>query len=165
MIILLGFSAFTKPVQPPRLGRIPAHIQQNNFPKVFLISEDANLFNVLSGQYPTSLLEAANYDMDKAYAKWMNCLTSFEEYCDKYRLDIKGLKIWIKVFWAADGSIEHIAFQIKPNSRNINPAILLSYMGAFMKVYKLPMKDMPAGKFSHYSSASFPTFYKAKTTP
>jgi hypothetical protein len=63
--------------------------------------------------------------------------------------------MWLKVFWNEDGSIKHIAFHLKPGSKNVDTEALTRFFSSFMKLYKSNFKATE--NFSQYSSASFPT--------
>lgn len=125
-------------------------------PRVFIIDENELLFDELSVEYDMSLINACDSDNDRAYQKWNGMLMAMERYAKlwRYDKDIKGVKIWIKVFCNKKGYIEHIAYTIKPSSKNIDTEIFSKFLNRFIQVYRL---DIRADKdFSHYGSASFP---------
>lgn len=146
-------------------------VKQNNiggveeYPKVFLISEDFRVFEKLSSEYPSSLLDVYSYDMDKSYKQWMTMLHSMETYAERINYDIRGVKIWIKVYWAADGSIDYIGYCLKPNSRFMRHNEFSAFLKGFMATSHQSWSVTPTTKFSHYASASFPTFYKPEGKP
>lgn len=113
-------------------------------------SEDINF------EYETLLLDACKYDMDKAYQLWIGMLHSMEDYSESIDFDLKGIKCWIKVYWATDGTISHIAYFLKPNSKNINTDELTTFFDSFASQYTLPFEA--GDKFSHYGSASYPIY-------
>ena len=88
-------------------------------PTTFLISEDDNAYGELVSNTPTSLLEVCDDAMDVAYKKWIFMLADMEDMAAEEGFEIRGLKIWINVFWNADGSIDHIVYYPKPSSKNI----------------------------------------------
>lgn len=127
-------------------------------PRVFVIDEKENelLFDQLSVEYDMSLINACDSDNDKAYQKWNGMLIAMERYAKlwRYEYDLKGVKIWIKIFCNKKGYIEHIAYTVKPSSKNIDTEVFSKFLTRFIQVYRL---DIRAEKdFSHYGSASFP---------
>ena len=83
-------------------------------------------------------------------------LNDIEKYAEKSEFDIKGIKIWLNVFWNSDGTIKHLVYFPKPNSRNMDFDLLTLYLGKFVENYKMEALDRAC--FSHYGSAAFPTF-------
>lgn len=128
------------------------------FPPVFLIGENADAFSLLSEDYNTILLTVCGDDMDYAHEQWMDMLSSIEDYSERVNYDLKGVKLYMYVFWNADGSIAHLAYYPKPNSRNLPLEELTALFKGFVKEYRLPVKSDEG--FSHYASASFPVFFK-----
>ncbi len=128
----------------------------SDLPHAFLISEDDQAYGDLVTSTPTLLLEVCNNAMDVAYQKWVFMLADMEEAAEAKGFDVKGLKIWINVFWNADGSIDHIVYYPKPNSKNIEYKDFTNFLNEFAVDYKLDISNDKA--FSHYGSASFPTF-------
>ena len=128
----------------------------SKIPVTFLISEDDAAYGELVVNTPTSLLEVCGNAMDVAYAKWIYMLADMEEAAEAQGFDIKGLKIWMNVFWNADGSIDHFVYYPKPNSKNIDYSEFTAFLTKFAKTYVLDV-DSDKG-FAHYGSASFPTF-------
>lgn len=126
-------------------------------PKVFLIGENEELMEKVNKQYPTLLMSVIG-DMDLAWDKWMTMLTEMEAYSDKIGYDIKGLKLWLNVYWDKSGKIDYIGFYLKPNSRNVKPEELSAFFSSFIKNYKMPVSAN--SKFYHNGSATFPTHYK-----
>jgi hypothetical protein len=125
-------------------------------PLTFLISEDDDAYGDLVANTPTSLLDVCDNAMDKAYKKWIYMLADLEEEAENQGFDVKGLKVWINFFWNADGSINHIVYYPKPNSKNIEYKDFTKFLDHFAENYIL---DVEANSnFAHYGSASFPTF-------
>jgi len=125
-------------------------------PTTFLISEDDSAYGDLVSSTPTSLLQVCDDQMDEAYKKWIYMLADLEEEAVEKGFEIRGLKIWMNVFWNADGSINHIVYYPKPNSRNIEYKDFTKFLNQFAEIYKLDIKSNVS--FAHYGSASFPTF-------
>ena len=128
----------------------------SDVPTAFLISEDDNAYGSLVSSNPAMLLEVCENAMDKAYKKWVYMLADMEEAALAHGFEIRGLKIWINVFWNADGSIDHIVYYPKPNSKFIDYSLFTNFLNDFCKEYKMDIKTDT--KFAHYGSASFPTF-------
>ena len=95
--------------------------------------------------------------MNKAYKLWVSLLKDLERFANDKDFDLKGTKIWINLFWNADGSIRNIVYYPKPNSKNMDFALLSDFLSYFAFSYQLALTNETP--FSHYGSASFPTFY------
>ncbi len=80
-----------------------------------------------------------------------------EDYAAELNFDIKGTRLWINLYFNADGTIEHLAFFPKPNSRNVPVEHLTAFFKNFVGQYQLQVKaEKP---FQHSASAGFPTFF------
>lgn len=132
--------------------------KQSPLPPVFLIGEYDEAFGMLSEDYSKILLTVCGDDMDFAYEKWMDMLASLEDYAERINYDINGLKMYMYVFWKEDGSIAHIAYFPKPNSKNLPIEELNALFKGFTKEYKMPIHSKSG--YSHYASASFPVFFR-----
>jgi len=124
-------------------------------PKVFILGEHESAYEKINLEYNVMLLAACEGNMDVAYQKWLGMLNEMEAYATMINYDIKGVKVWLNVFWNVDGSIKHIAYHLKQNSRNIDTAEFTAFLISFINHYKFPLTTN--SKFSHYGSASFPT--------
>ncbi len=124
-------------------------------PKVFLIGEYEEQYSLLYETYNDILLSVCHDDMNLAFDKWMDMISEMESYAGQINFELRGVKIWLKVFWSATGSIEHISYYLKPNSRNIDTAELSAFLSSFMNHYQLPIKS--GVRFTHNGSAAFPT--------
>lgn len=129
----------------------------STYPPVFNIGEHEELVI----EYDNLLLQACDNDINVAYQSWMHMLASMESHANSIGYDILGVKMWLQVFWDEDGSIEHIAYFLKPNSRNIDTEELNWFLTSFIDSYILPVKADK--KFNHYASASFPTHYTVES--
>lgn len=126
---------------------------EQTLPTVFLIGENDKAYtNLLSSQ--TTLLEVCDDDMHFAYHKLMGMMREMETYAAEVNFDLKGINAWMHFFWRPDGSIDHIGFYLKPNSKNVPTERFKGFLDGFAKNHKLPIKHNK--KFSHYSSFSFP---------
>lgn len=124
--------------------------------KVFVIGEDEKSYEALNESYKQSLLEACENDMVGAFEKWIVMTQEMEAYANRINYDIRGVKVWFHVFFEADGSIKHIGYLLRNESRNINPDEFRGFLSSFMNRYQLPVKSNQ--RFSHYSIASFPVY-------
>lgn len=127
-------------------------------PRVFLIGENEAKMASLNKNFPTLLMTVCQNDMDIAYDKWMVMLSEMEVLSDKLNFDIKGLKMWMNVYWNKNGHIEYIGYYLKPNSRNVKIEDLNAFFNNFIKNYQMDLNAKT--KFYHNGSASFPTHYK-----
>lgn len=134
--------------------------QDVELPKVFLIGEYAEEFDLASAEYSLQLIDACKQDMNLAYYKWLSMLQEMEEYAETLGFEMKGVKMWIKVFWAENGKIDHIAYYLKPKSRNVNVDELTAFLMSFMNKYEFPL--ITEEKFSNYGSAAFPIVSRRK---
>lgn len=129
-------------------------------PKAFLLGDHERQFEKLTMQYETLLLTATDNNMNLAFNKWVDMITEMESYSESIGYDLKGIKMWINIFWEPDGTIAHVAFFLKPNSRNVDVEELKGFFSAFSRHYTFPLRYK--SKYSHYGSASFPTFTRKK---
>ena len=128
-----------------------------NVPEVFLIGEYEDQYLALSKQHPAIFMSVYNNDIDKAFRGWSNMLMDMEDYAANINFDMKGVKLWINLYFNADGSIEHLAFYPKPNSRNLPVEHLAAFFKTFIRDYQMDVKSEKA--FQHSASAAFPTFF------
>lgn len=127
--------------------------------KVFIIGEEERRYEAIIQQYSLMLFQVCNNSMEEAYDYWNMLLQDMELKAQKMNIDIKGVKIWMNVFWNANGQIDYIVYHPKPNSKNMNYHELTTFFTQFISQYQLPLKANQ--KFSHYGSASFPIFNKS----
>ena len=131
-------------------------IQQDSFPAVCMIGEHEAAIDKLSMEHELLLLSVCEDDMQVAFEKWMSMLQEMEIYAKNIKYDIKGLKLWMNVYWNEDGSVRQISFFPKPRSRNVDPKEIAAFLKGFMKHYRFPLTSEV--KFAHYGMATFPTF-------
>ncbi len=134
----------------------PANGEDTILPKSFVIGEFEKQFEELNLSHSTMLLTVCNNDMDLAFGKWLSMLKEMEAYADVIDYDLKSLNLWLNIFWSAEGKIQHIAYYPKPGSRNVNLDELSAFFSSFMNHYTFPLVANTV--YSHYGSASFPTF-------
>lgn len=129
-------------------------VDNQPLPKVFLIGEYEDKYGDLYEEYNEILLTVCDNNMNLAFDRWMDMINEMEEYAKSIEYDINGVKVWLKLFWAKDGAIDHISYFLKPDSRNINRAELSAFFSSFINNYKLPVTS--SVKFTHNGSAQFP---------
>ena len=130
--------------------------QLDSLPKVFMIGENEDEYEELVATCNDPLLSVCNDSMDEAYKKWLGLLSDMEKFAESRDFDIRGIKIWLNVFWNTDGSIKHLVYYPKPNSRNMDFDLLSEFMLVFQSQYNMQFTNQKC--FSHYGSAAFPTF-------
>ena len=123
-------------------------------PKVFILGEYEKDFEKLQSQFSTSLLSICGYNPETTFDKWAQFLIDMEDYSESINYDLKGIKMWIEVFWLPNGSVRHIAYALKPQSRNVDTKELSGFMSSFIGHYK--PRFQPNRKISHSSHAFFP---------
>lgn len=128
----------------------------NELPKAFLIGEYETGYGNLIKQYPESLLSVSNDSIELAYINWMYLLSDMENHSQKIDFDLKGIKIWLNVFWNKDGQIEYISYYPKPNSKNMEFKKLTAFFIDFVNNFKSRIKGKE--NFVHFGSARFPSF-------
>ena len=131
-------------------------------PKVFLIGEYEERYGELYEEYHDILLSVCNDNMNLAFDRWMDMIGEMEAYAQSIDFDINGVKVWLKLFWDQDGTIDHLSFFLKPDSRNVDYAELSAFFSSFMNHYKLPLQAQV--KFTHNGSAQFPVGVLPPTT-
>lgn len=129
---------------------------QDDVQSIFVLGENEKAYEMLNQSYSQTLLEVSDFDTQRAFDAWMDMMKQMEEYAKKLRFDIKGVKLWLHVFWNEDGTISHIGYLMRPDSRNIDNLELAAFLKTFMGRYKLPMSS--SRKFSHYTGANFPIY-------
>ncbi len=125
------------------------------YPSVFQIGDQPDAFEALGEEYETPLLEVCDSDVKKAHTQWSIMLKAMEKFAKQKEFDLDGVKMWLKVFWKKDGTIDYIAFHLKPTSKNVDVKALERFLKSFVKYYKSQISADE--NFSQYSSASFPT--------
>lgn len=150
ILIIFAFLSFA-------IGQM-ASAQSAQIPRVFMIGEYEDEYEGLVVSCEDKLLSVCDNSMEQAYNKWMGMLSDMEAYSLKSEFDLRGIKIWINVFWNQDGTVKNIVYYPKPNSKNMNFEELTSFFYSFLSDYQLDQKNDDC--FSFYGSASFPTFAK-----
>lgn len=133
--------------------------EQKN-PRVFLIDENELLFEELSEEYKTLMIAACKNDINLASREWLKTLISMQAYAARWEYydAMIGVKIWIKVFCDKRGRIQHIAYAVKPGSRNVDTQVFSAFLERFLRVHRMDIRSK--SKFSHYTSVTFPVKIK-----
>lgn len=126
--------------------------------KVSLIGEDEKAYESVIAECPSLLLQVTENSMDEAYKHWTSMLSQMETSAAETGLDLKGTKLWINLFWEADGSIKQIVYYPKPNSKNMDFDLVTEFFEKFAADFHMPVTHEEC--FSHYGSASFPVYSK-----
>ncbi len=125
-------------------------------PTVFVLGDHEAVYDELVQSMPQSLLDACACSKEDAFAKWVGMLNEFDVYARKQSVDIRGVKMWMHVFYNGDGSVKHIAYHLRPNSRQIEATVLSPLLEGFARQYRFPVTGDLG--FQHYSTGSFPVF-------
>jgi hypothetical protein len=151
----VGFFAVVLTTAQANNTLIQTYTQLDSLPRVFALGDfDGKPFESLKLSYETTLLSACKNDMEGAYYVWVHMLKNMESFAQKSNFDLSGIKLWLYAFYNKDGSLNHLAFYPKPNSRNIKNEDMAAFLKEFVKSYTCPVK---ADKnFSNYSNATFP---------
>ena len=80
---------------------------------------------------------------------------AMDAYAENIDFDLKGVKVWLHVFWSETGRIDHLGFLLRPDSRLINVSELKVFFAGFIEQYQLQVTS--TRKFNHYTGATFPT--------
>jgi hypothetical protein len=130
---------------------------------VSLIGENEKEYEQLMAECSTPLLKVTNNSMDEAYDIWTFMLAKMTADANDSGLDIKGVKIWINLFWSSDGSIKKILYYPKPKSKNMDFDQLTSFFESFAKNYNLDIEYDSC--FSHHGTAAFPVNHEFVDSP
>lgn len=125
-------------------------------PKVFIIGHYENLYENLLLDYETLLLTACDEDMGSAFKKWTGFLKEMTVYSEEVNYNLKGVKLWINVFFNADGKVDYLAYYLKPISKNLDRTELNQFLESFIKRYRFPLQHHE--RYSHHGTATFPLF-------
>ena len=130
--------------------------QKSNFPQVVNVAQNSKILEDLSTDYKSSLFSASDADFSKTTQNWHHVIMGIEKYAEEIKFDLKGVKIWIKVFFAKDGNIDHITYILSETSINIDTIELEAFFRSFMRNYKLP--EVHEQKFSYDARLQFPLY-------
>ncbi len=128
----------------------------DSLPPVFRIGQNEYAYESLVSSCNNPLLTVCKDSMDIAYRIWMGMLSDMEVYAEKSDFDIRGIKVWLNVFWNPNGSIKHLVYLPKPTCRNMDFTELDQFFHKFVSQWAMMGQDPSC--YSHYGSATFPTF-------
>ena len=127
----------------------------DSLPEVFMIGDHELEYESLVVECSDILLNVCDDSMEEAYEHWLLMLHDIEKYALEQDIEIRGIKLWLNVFWNTDGTIKHLVFYPKPNCRNMDFDELSDFFADFTIDYNFTKEN--ANCFAHYGSASFPT--------
>lgn len=134
---------------------------QEKLPVAFELGQvNEKAYEALSQEYNQSLLEVANFDMNKAFDQWVELMKSIDAYAARINFSekIKGVQAFLQVFWSPDGSIDHIGYLLRPDSKNLTETDkqeLAAFFSSFTRQHSFPLTSTK--KFNHYTEVTFPT--------
>lgn len=127
----------------------------DTIPRVFTLGAyDGVPFERIKQNYETNMLTACKSDVEGAYYIWIHMLKYMETHSKKVGYDLNGIKLWLYAFYDKDGTIHHLAYYPKPNSKNFKAEEMTAFLTDFCKTYKSPLKYDK--NYSNYSNANFP---------
>ncbi len=133
------------------------HAQDTSLPPVINVAKNSTALDELSNNYQSSLFSASKADFMETGHNWRKLLLSMEQYADKIDFDIKGVKVWIKVFWDKEGNVEHIAYALSDRSINIDLVEWEAFLRSFIRNNKLPLQH--SRSFTYDGRVMFPLSY------
>lgn len=147
LFILLNFSLFA---------------QDQELPKVFIMGQDEVIYETLEEQYQESLLSVCNNDMRTMMENWYTMMLEIESYANKIQFDIKGMKLFMNVYWNKEGKIEHLGYILRPDSKNKPYEELTAFFSSFVARHEGSVNS--ASGFKHYAVAAFPTLLNERSS-
>ncbi len=129
--------------------------QSGSMSKVFVLGAEEQRYEQLTSSYTQSLLEATGGDITKAFESWLDMQQNIDSYAASQNYDLNGVRLWLHVFWAPDGSIDQLGFLLRPDSRLVEEKEIQALLAGFIGQYKLPVQSQRT--FNHYTGATFPT--------
>ena len=135
---------------------IAQDLVNDTLPSVFMIGEFELQYESMVVDCSELLLGVCDDSMDEAYKEWLLMLKDIEDYAVSQEFEIRGIKTWLNIFWNEDGTIKHLVFYPKPNSRNMDFEELRQFFASFVAQYTFSKSFEDC--FAHYGSAKFPSF-------
>jgi hypothetical protein len=132
----------------------PFSTATDTLPVVFMLGQDDRAFDALKTEHDLQLLAVCRNDMEMTYYLWLQMMKHMESHAGKVGYDMNGIKLWIYVFYNKDGSVRHLGYHAKPQSRNFKPEEMTEFLTGFVKTYKLPLTA--DRNFQHYNVGFFP---------
>ncbi|MGB3547041.1 MAG: hypothetical protein WBA17_08695 [Saprospiraceae bacterium] len=128
---------------------------QEKVPTIFQLSDVEKLNAQLQEQYPQDFFTAVDNDFGRAEGIYLEVMKSVDAFARSINYDIDGMKVWIQFFIGTDGSIQHLGFQLRPESRNMDVSEIKAFFKAYIEKNRFPLTaDQP---FNYYTRATFPT--------
>ncbi|MGH1337133.1 MAG: hypothetical protein ACRBFS_13500 [Aureispira sp.] len=127
-------------------------------PKVINVAQNSAVLEELSNQYQSSLFSASDTNFVTTINNWRGFIQSIEQYAEDIDFDIKGVKVWVKVFWAKDGNVDYIAYVLSDRSINIDIIEWEAFLRSFMRNNKLALKYKRG--FTYDGRMMFPLSYR-----
>ncbi len=131
-----------------------AKAQELQLPTVFRIGQYESSYQLLLRKHAATLIEVVDNDLEQAHRVWQNVLLDIEEEAAVEEVDFDGVRLYLNVFWTAEGRIAHIAYFIKPNSKRIADEEVVGVLSKVIGTQTLRTNAKRA--FVHFGSASFP---------
>ena len=123
-------------------------------PRVFIKGDHEKLEDLLTQQFPKPLLYVFKDNSQNAFAAWANMLWEMEKFSDKIGFDVRGIKAFATFYFDRKGSIRHIAYSLKSNSRYIKAEDLDKFFRQFMANYRMNVNSKY--NFQHEFTLSLP---------
>jgi len=133
-------------------------LQAQDIPRSFMIGDHEEALEKVSIDYDINLLQVCENDPQKAYNVWSAMLDEMESYAEIAEYDLNGIKAWFRVLYDKDGTIDYIAYHLRPESKNIDTDAFAEFLAGFADYYKLPLTAKT--KYNNYTGVQFPTFKK-----
>jgi len=147
--VLCSFSTFERTSTNNRASKTTA------YPKAFVIGEHSATFETLNDLYNNQLLTVCDNDLKKAYRQWKRVLSDIDRYAQINGFKLKGVKMWVKIYWSESGQIEHIAYDLKRQSKKINKKKFTKLLTKYIESKPEPFM-VGVSNFSHYGSVNYP---------
>ncbi|MEM9849599.1 MAG: hypothetical protein AAF847_17050 [Bacteroidota bacterium] len=132
----------------------------NTLPQVFRIGDFQEAYEALIQAHEYSLVDVCGKDLKLAYTKLSSMFREMELHAERKDYDLKGVRMWLHVFWRADGKIAHLAYHLRPNSRNIDIGELEHFLLSFLQTYRFPL--ISEQDYALYTTASFPVYARRR---
>ncbi len=136
----------------------PALPAQETLPAVYKLGEHEKALEQEQGHYTQTLLDVCDGDMQKAFELWLGFLKELEAFAKQSGCELDGAGLWLQVFFQADGSIAHIGYYPKPNSRVLDDENFKKCLESFVATYHMPLDSKTA--FYNYTDVRFPLIYE-----
>ncbi|MEM8523840.1 MAG: hypothetical protein AAGG68_04310 [Bacteroidota bacterium] len=137
-----------------------ANVPTDFLPRIFQIGEYQVEYDVLVKNHDQELLEACDNDLKIAYGKLSSMFREMELYAENSSYDLKGVRLWLHIFWNQDGTIQYLAYHLRPNSKNIEIPAFEAFLLSFVENYQFPL--LSEKSYTLYTSTSFPVYARRR---